>query len=747
MPKFLGEITDIIRNENSGTVNFLITSENKKITLDSYHSNLPYEKGDVLLNSTGHYNNSKLLILIPTEEEKIVKKIKEDFFEISPIFKNILIDKIKNYIKKTDFSPETNKDKVLSVFLNIISWKECYTSGKGFYLNQIVDNTVPKDKCYDFTKAWLKNHLFRQFSLWGLDKNEIEIIINELCISSNSGDKLDIEELLLSLSQYPSRFLYVHENLKKEKIDHLVDIFEGEKISNPIIALKKRLFLSDSSYLELDSLTKKVLGKEINRLGSHGLYAFDDNKKISLISTYKMEESVSKAIRRKITKCNYKWIQDGTSDKLKLSNDISKLTLDQVLGVKIGFVNPICIITGGPGTGKTLVIHEIIKEAIARGISYHVAAFTGKAVGRVKETAFPQIIETSTIDMMITRGPEFYKFNLLILEEASMITTSHIYKLFQKFSPLAYNIIIVGDLDQIPPLEKGQFFCSLLWSRRIPYVRLTYNFRIDKIYGGDIVRNAQKIVDPMRNLKAPIDLDVETPSFNILKGNLNLLHDTFVNIVKNKSDINEFTILTPYNEEVNKINNMFQEVIHGDDSRYMYDSRSNLKWYINDRIMITTNDTKHDIANGDLGKIVTVSKEGIEVLLNKDQNIRKFNVYGSKENLSIKEYVKHAYCLTINKSQGSEYNIVVLYLSVHDADEYFLNMNLIYTAVTRAKKMVWIICEDVSVLINACNKRLIVPNDILRFNIVNAFPDIYEGNLIDRPEVEYDEEEYDDDYY
>lgn len=731
MPTYLGEITEIHRNDK-----IIVTSENKKITLDSYHLDLPYEKGDVVLSS-----GSKLLFLVPTENSKVISKIKDEFFEISSIFKNAIIDKVKAYIKKTDFSPETDRDKVLATFLNIISWKEHYTSGRGHHLNEITNDIVPKDKCYDFAKLWLKRHLFRQFLLWGLSEVEVEIVINDFTIGSKSGDKLDIEELILTLSEYPSRFLYIHENLTKDKIDHLVEIFECESISPSIIGLKKRLFLSASSYLELDSLTKKIIGKEINRLGSHGLIAFDDNKKVALVSTYRMEESVSRAIRRKISQCDYQWI----SKPMEILSDVSKLTPDQVLGVKIGFANPISIITGGPGTGKTLVIHSIIKEAIAQGVSYHVAAFTGKAVGRVKETAFPQAIETSTIDMMITRGPEHYKFNLLILEEASMITTRHIYRLFQKFSPLAYKIIIVGDLDQIPPLEKGQFFCSLLWSRRIPYIRLTQNFRTDKVYGGDIVRNAQKIVDPLRNLSQPIEFDTETPSFNILKGNMKLLRSILLTMIRNKSDVNDFTILTPYNEEVRKINAMFQEVLFEKCENYLYDPKTNLRWHVNDRIMAIKNDTACDLANGDLGRIVGLCNGGIEVKLDKDDNPRNFYINSSKENLSIKDNLKHSYCLTINKSQGSEYNVVVLYLTVNDADSFFLNLNLIYTAITRAKKMVWIICEDPSVLLHACNKRLAVPNDVLRLNIVNAFPDIYEGNLIDAPVAEMpDDCEYSD---
>ena len=80
---------------------------------------------------------------------------------------------------------------------------------------------------------------------------------------------------------------------------------------------------------------------------------------------------------------------------------------------------------------------------------------------------------------------------------------------------MIYRIVLVGDLDQIPPIDKGQFFSSLIWSKRIPYVRLMKNFRVDDEIGGDIIINASKIVDPLRDMKEPIDLDTESKSFNI----------------------------------------------------------------------------------------------------------------------------------------------------------------------------------------------------------------------------------------
>lgn len=720
MPSYLGEICEIDRSLFK-----LKTTLNKNISLDEFHRGLPYEMGDSVFLS-----DRKLLFLIPTENSKVITKIEEGFFEISVVFRKLIIQKSLEYINTTNFFPTTDKDKVLPAFFNNFCCKEYISKKDGSILLEILGKDVPKDVCKIFYERWLEKHLFRQFKLWNLSEPDVKIILDDSIICG----ALDIEDIILQLSEFPSRFLCINPNLPDSKIYHINDIFESEKIPRSVISLKKRLFNSPSTYIELDKLTRMSLGKEINRLFKYGLVCFDDNNKVAMISSYKMEDIVSTSIKTKIKRCDYNW----SSKPFSFASDISKLTHDQRQAVKMVFHNSISIITGGPGTGKTMVIHSIIKEAMAKGISYHVAAFTGKAVGRVKETAHPQVIETSTIDMMITRGPLHYTFDLLILEEASMITTRHIYKLFSRFNPAMYKIVLVGDLDQIPPLEKGHFFSSLIWSRRVPYIRLNYNFRIDKLYGGDIVRNAQKIINPYRNLKVPIDLDFESPSFNIIKGGMSLLKNILLEI---SSDIKNFTILSPYNRQVDDINLLVQSILFTNTKDYVEDNKSGLRWFVGDKVMITQNTLSLDLANGDLGYITSIEKNAVFVTLEKDSTTpRKF--YLSQEPM-IYHNLKHAYCLTINKSQGSEYNIVVLYLTVRDSDDFFLNLNLIYTAITRARKMVWIIVEDPTVLIKACNNKLIVPNEVLKWNIMKAFPTQYEGDLVDNNCISDNDSDFD----
>lgn len=734
----LGSIIETSTQE--GWIRTDLDSKIRKITLDDYHLDLPFHKGDYVFYSS----SGKLLVLIPKENDIVVEKIYSHLSGISPVFSKVIIEKVLKYIEREKFSPETKSDKILSTFLNVLAWKDEYTSKKGEALHEIVDKGVPLVECQKLIKYWLKQHLYRQFALWGLSETQAKIVIEEHVIS-NPTIPIDIDSILLTLSETPGRYLAISQEIPDEKIHHLEEIFtvngifKAERTPSSIISIKKQLRSSTGdTYIPFTKKHMFSLRKDVNRLGVFGLIVFDDNTKISLISTYKLERQVASRIQAKISNSSYDWA--NLSFKFRTPHE--GLSQDQLDGIKMIFSSQISIITGGPGTGKTKLIHGVIREALARGIKYHVAAFTGKAVGRVKETAHPEQIEASTLDMMFVRGSKFYQFNLLILEEASMITTKYIYKLFQKFNPLIYQIVLVGDLDQIPPLDKGHFFSSLLWSKRVPYIRLTKNFRVDEVYGGDIVRNAAKIVDPLRDYSVPVELDLESRSFNVIKGGIRFLQ-TILNKIEAKS-LNSMTILTPYNQEVKTINRIFQTIKYS--TRDEYISSYNYRWYVGDRIMVIENDVAIDIANGDLGYVSEILDDNIQITLDKNDSIRIFSL---KE---VEKKLRHSYCFTINKSQGSEYDTVILYLPDHEANNFFLNLNMIYTAITRAKKMVWIIVETPETLFRACNKRIKVPNDILKDSIIAKFPHReYVGTLIERAmdqiscdgDEEYSEYEWD----
>lgn len=706
-------------------------SKVRKVSLDDYHQRLPITKGDQILLCEG----GKLLVLIPTDQDIIEAKVLGSLSAIPQLFGKIILQSSSRYISRNDFQPTINKDHKLSAFFNVMAWKDYYYKERGVRFRELLGNTVPLPECVKFLKFWLKEHLFRQFELLGFSVEETNLLIEELSISS-IGSKVTIEDVLLVLSTAPGRFMYVHPDIPESKLRHLEILYDCQKIPEDILRLKKRLSRhSSDTYLDFDSKAAKAFGKNIALFGKYGLYAYDN--RIALMGTYKLESFVSKVIQAKISASDYSW-QDRA---FKFLGDHVGLSEDQLSGIKMVFNSQISIITGGPGTGKTKLIHGIIKEAISRNIKYHVAAFTGKAVGRVKETAHPETIESSTIDMMFVRGSEHYQFSLLILEEASMITTRYIYRLFQTFNPLRYRIVLVGDMNQIPPLEKGQFFTSLLWSKRVPYIRLEKNFRVDQKYGGDIVTNAARIVDPLRSYKKAIDLDTESPSFNINIGNLDFLKSILTSL--GTSGVDSLTILAPYNVVVDKINKIFQSIKYNSKDDFLITSKGT-KWYIGDRIMVTENQVSSNLANGDLGTIIEIGGGSIVFTLDKSESEEVTYTFTPAD---ADKKLKHSYCFTINKSQGSEYNTVILYLPVNESNDFFLNLNMIYTAITRAKKLVYIIVEDLNILINACNTALPIPKDNLSYEIVKRFPDKeYQGSLvkhIEESDGEYSDFDYD----
>lgn len=694
--QYLGVITEVKDNilrldDNNEVINW---------------EDLPFKEKDLLFKGDSDY----YLGLIPNKNEDIFEEI-NNFPKCTRIVNGKIYQKSHEYVKSNKNYSRISQDKVIASYYNLISWKDLQkgSNGEDFYTQ--LKECVGKEECKVFLNEWRKNHLFRMFQLLGFKENQVKIIIDEYVIC---GKINDIEEIFINLQKYPSRILYMSKDLDRSCIEKFRKRIKVPEFHPGVERIKKSLFYSESSYNTVTKLTLNSLGEEKTRIGVHGLKLFDKDTKICLTSTFKREEFVANNIIDKIKHCNLKW-------KNTLKTKDSFLTEEQKNAVSMVMENHISIITGGPGTGKTKVIHSVIKESKARGIRYHVAAFTGKAVGRVIETAYPDQIEASTIDMMIVRGPGFYKFNLLIIEEVSMVSTNLIYRLFNKFDPLTYRIVLVGDINQIPPLEKGNFFSSLYYCSYIPKVCLEKNFRVDEEYGGDIVKNSKILVYPHRNLSSPPNLDIRSRSFNIIAGGRPTLNNILKKIHEKGHEITNLVVLTPYNNDVQWINKSFQRIIY---------PGKHTMWNLNDRIMIIKNVSSQGLANGDLGWVKSLGDDNLSVVLDKDPNQEEIDVSY--------DIVSHAYAFTINKSQGSEYDTVILYIPNSPHNSHFLNLNLIYTAITRAKKMVWIITEFPEQFYAGCNKKIEIPRDVIRYMISNKYPEIEEDEEISGDDFDYD---------
>lgn len=415
-----------------------------------------------------------------------------------------------------------------------------------------------------------------------------------------------------------------------------------------------------------------------------------------------------------------------------------KMTNEQKQGVENAFRHSFSVITGGAGTGKTTVIKEIVNNCVLNKIPYAIVAPTGKAASRAKE-ANPGAL-TSTIHRMMAR-PLDANFRMLIIDESSMVTLKLFYELIHRF-PHNFKIVFVGDKNQLEPIGYGSLFAEIIKSKVIPIVELTVNYR-SKITGDDgvnaIVENATAIAQIMDArtegiLKRREEFEpytfIEADNFYVSEEET--IKDFIKYIRSNGIDRDRFVIVNPYRKDLHYLNTIVQQIYHTGQKLvegidYHLDSRG-VKWAINDRVMMKANTYNIGIMNGDSGKIVEITKikpktsvkieqsstvikqvstneEGHNAIVvewyNKDRHT--FMISNKDEETEYSEYddinrdeddnddgtlnvrlLCHASALTVHKSQGSEWDYVVLYLP-HGLKSSFINSNMIYTAVTRAK--------------------------------------------------------------
>ena len=368
----------------------------------------------------------------------------------------------------------------------------------------------------------------------------------------------------------------------------------------------------------------------------------------------------------------------------------------------------ITIITGGPGTGKTYNIKQYLNDAVMNGIRFAICAPTGRAAKRIKEvTGF----EAKTIHRLLECVAEknsgghraYFNINennkldidLLIVDEMSMVDEYIMYALIRAV-PDKTNIILVGDVDQLPSVGAGQVLKDMINANLFDVKKLTEIHRQDE--GSNIVINAH-LVNEGKN----IDLKEKSDEFIFIhkSSDENIKDAIKVLVSKNlpnhfKVGFDQIQVICPSKVGaigVEVINKMLQDELNPE--RY---DKSELKvgdriFRLNDKVMQTSNNynlpydviDKNDkiydngvgIYNGDIGEIIEIDEEEKNMVIKYDDKI----AYYSRED--IKDLVL-AYAITVHKSQGSEYDIVVMPIS--RAPYRLLTRKILYTAMTRAKK-------------------------------------------------------------
>lgn len=389
------------------------------------------------------------------------------------------------------------------------------------------------------------------------------------------------------------------------------------------------------------------------------------------------------------------------SVSVDLIQDKVGMTYDEIQAdaIRQAATAKVMVLTGGPGTGKTTTTQGIIAAYRAYGLNVLLAAPTGRAAKRMTEATG---LESKTIHRLLEcKPPEGYQKDeenplegdVLIIDECSMIDIILMNSLL-KAIPQTMRLVLVGDIDQLPSVGAGNVLRDIIDSGAFPVIRLTRIFR--QAQSSRIVMNAHRINEG----KLPdISNGKDTDFFFMENEDAEATVPQIVNLVKEKLpryyhvEPSQIQVLTPMQRGVvgaTNLNLSLQEALNPTEHEIFMRGRgavmmpkdclrrSGFAYRAEDKVMQIKNNYDKEVFNGDIGIIESVNAEDRSLKVNFDGRSVEYDITDLDE-------LVHAYATTIHKAQGSEYPIVVMPILMNHY--VMLQRNLIYTGITRAKKI------------------------------------------------------------
>ena len=486
--------------------------------------------------------------------------------------------------------------------------------------------------------------------------------------------------------------------------------FEGHcRVPEPmLLAACRRLLDIPEPVLE------EALRQELS-IGTIVAVEQDGTKSYYLVALFRAERGVAKSISR-IMKGTLPW---GALDVATVIPEAEKesaieLSESQRSAVALALSSKFMVITGGPGVGKTTIINTILKILATDKLNVLLCAPTGRAAKRLAEATG---MEAKTIHRLLEFDPFARDFrrgssnpleaDLVIVDEASMIDVVLMNRLLAAVSSRSA-LIFAGDVDQLPPVGPGFVLADMINSGVLPVVRLTEIFR--QAQSSMIIVNAHRIncgelPFPFPQAGAVADEAAALSDFYVVPSGstADILRRMLLVVAERiparfgMEPFRDIQVLTPMNKGAlgtKALNTLLQQSLNPHAARKIV--RFETMYAEGDKVIQMVNNYDKEIFNGDIGRITLVDEE--ESILRVEYDGREvLYEFGELDEIAL------AYAITIHKSQGSEYPAVVIPLSMQHYT--MLERNLIYTAVTRAKKLVMIIGDPKAVSMAVGNKR------------------------------------------
>ncbi|MGD8539007.1 MAG: ATP-dependent RecD-like DNA helicase [Candidatus Aminicenantes bacterium] len=388
--------------------------------------------------------------------------------------------------------------------------------------------------------------------------------------------------------------------------------------------------------------------------------------------------------------------------------------------IRESFDKKILVITGGPGTGKTTIIKAVVDIFRHWGRTVLLAAPTGRAAKRLSEATHK---EAKTIHRTLEYTPKVGNFrrneshplkgDCLVIDEFSMVDLPLMHNLLKAVPP-TMRLVLVGDKDQLPSVGPGNLLRDIIDSGKVEVVRLNQIFRQEK--DSLIVSNAHRI-NSGKKLIYPAKGDKDSDFYFIAQEDENKAFSMIMNLCSD--NIPKKLGLDPLSPQLQVISPMYRGIIGVDNLNVELQKRlnpgheglkiGNREIRLKDKMMQIRNNYDKDVFNGDIGTVVEINKQSYRVAVDFDGRVVPY----LREELN---EITHAYAISVHKSQGSEYQAVVIPLLTQHY--IMLQRNLFYTALTRAKRLSCIVGSYKALYIAIKNDKPIKRNSQLKQKLV-----------------------------